>query len=790
MAKKSGLFDSLFKKIGLKPYDFDILEECIRALGDKDPETRIKALEAIAQKSDLQDISPVIRVIREDVNFRVQEAAMNAIGDLNRCEGANALVEMLGAQDQWLKVKAAMILGQMGVTDALDNIREASTSVRGEYQSAIERVIAKMEAQLEVEKAQKVVPLQSTSPPIAPRTKPDTPLSKLQAAAASLEPSPEMSSYAGSGPDISMPTARMHPPEKASAYHPPEKASVYHPPERASIYNPPERASIYQSSLKDSPQYETKWLESRKQEIRAAPDERTPQVAPPPLMREERETSPERIAVGDDKLEENLRFQLARASSAAADDRIVHYYYRALTKGENDAEMALCSYLKGETETYRLQALQALTGLERKPHIIDALVECLGNCSPKMCWRLIVALCSVEDVRIARKLLTFLNDSDEKIRKHSHNYFLVHNTPDMVEMLMKDYHSCNEQARVERASLIARMDIDEIRPAVSTILQDPQEYEKVVLSILDKLPPRQESVIYASLPVLIRRKEEAVMEIIPRFLRDTRNLLLIEYLRQNLFSAIEIIRGRSAILLGHIQDKATIHSIAKLLHDPSEYVRLQAGRALLALNAREHHKMLYALVKKDPSLKNRLEFIKIIDQLYQEQALVPFLDLLGDQLTEVKCLVLDNLAKRTWSEEDRQRIVTTAHPLLEDEDSRVVFYALVLMVKMGAKSYISDRKKLLTLLWTVIKEERNPSKIRREALYAMLTISRNDTREVLKSIVKNDSDGEMRMQSAYYLSTYDGKDVEDALMAASRSTNRNVANAARESMRKVQMRNK
>jgi HEAT repeat protein len=767
MARKSGLFDSLFKKIGLKPYDYENLDECLRALEDKDPETRIKALEAMAQKSDLQDVSPIVRVMTEDVNFRVQEAAMNAIGDLNRREGINPLIEMLGAQDQWLKVKAAMILGQMGVTDALESIKEASAAVRGEYQSAIERVITKMEAQRELEKAQQVVPLQaapqSPQPPPARQPQPETPLSRLKAAAASLDsPTAKLASQSR-GQDLDMQTAKLQ------------------PQERPSIYPPP---------VREGPAYETKWLEGRKQEMRAAPDERTPQVAPPPVHREERETSPERIAVGDDKLEENLRFQLARASSAAADDRIVHYYYRALTKGEHEAEMALCSYLKGETETYRLQALQALTGLERKPHIIDALLESLGTCSPKMCWRLIVALCSVEDVRIAAKLLAMLNDTDVKIRKHSHNYFLVHNTPEMVDALMKDYSSCDEAARIERASLIARMDIDEVRPALSTILQNPQEYEKVVLSILDKLPPRQESVISASLPVLLRRKEETVMEIIPRFLRDSRNLLLIEYLRQNLFSATEIIKGRSAALLGHMQDRATVHSIARLLQDQSEYVRLQAGRAILALNAREHHKMLYAIVKKDPSLKNRLEFIKIIDQLYQDQALVPFLDLLTEPVTEIKCLVLDNLAKRAWPDEEKARIIGAAHPLLEDEDSRVVFYALVLLVKMGAKSCISDRKKLLTLLWTVIKEERNPSKIRREALYSMLTISRNDTREVLKSIVKNDSDEEMRMQSAYYLSSYDGKDVEDALMAASRSTNRNIAGAARESLKKLQKRAK
>ncbi|GEM_PF-2402185 len=772
MAKKTGLFDSLFKKIGLKPYDYDVIEECIRALGDSDPETRIKALEALSLKSELQDVSPIIRLMREDVNFRVQEAAMNAIGDLNCREGVNPLIEMLGAQDQWLKVKAAMILGQMGVVDALDSIRNASTSVRGEYQSAIERVISKMEAQCELEKAQKAVQLQPPPQPVTPQAPPETPLSKLRAAAAAFDPPAAAFGPAESIPDISIPTAKLPPPEIASIYQPPGRASIYQPPAR------------------DTSKYETKWLESRKQDIRSAPDERTPQVTPPPLRREERETSPERLAVGDDKLEENLRFQLARASSAAADDRIVHYFYRALTKGEHDAEMALCSYLKGETETYRLQALQALTGLERKSHITDALLESLGNCSPKMCWRLIVALCSEEDERIAQKLLTFLNDPDEKIRKHSHNYFLVHNTPEMVNVLMRNYISCDERTRIERASLIARMDIDEIRPAVSMILQDPLEYEKVVLSILDKLPPRQESVISSSLPVLLRRKEETVIEVVPRFLRDTRNLLLVEYLRQNLFSAIEIIRGRSAMLLGHLQDRATVHSIAKLLHDQSEYVRFQAGRALLALNAREHHKTMYALVKKDPSLKNRLEFIKIIDQLYQDQALVPFLDLLTDQVMEVKCLVLDCLAKRTWSEEDRQRIITAAHPLLEDEDSRVVFYALVLLVKLGGKSYIVDKKRLLTLLWTVIKEERNPSKLRREALYSMLTISRNDTREVLKSLVKNDSDQEMRMQSAYYLSTYDGKDVEDALMAACRSANRNVANAAKESIRKMQMRAK
>jgi len=69
----------------------------------------------------------------------------------------------------------------------------------------------------------------------------------------------------------------------------------------------------------------------------------------------------------------------------------------------------------------------------------------------------------------------------------------------------------------------------------------------------------------------------------------------------------------------------------------------------------------------------------------------------------------------------------------------------------------------------------------------MLYFSKEDTKEVLKSLVKGDSDEEVVVQAAYYLGSFTGKDVEDALITACRSLNKNLVRAAKESLRKVQI---
>jgi HEAT repeat protein len=733
MAKKAGLFDSLFKKIGLKVYNFDDHEECLRGLRDKEPEYRIKALEAIGTKRKLDDISPVIRVMKDDENFQVQETAMNVLGELMNQDAVGPLLEMLKAPDHWLRVKASMILGQLGDLSTLHAIKEAHASVKGEYQATIERVIQKMEAMKEASE-------------------------EIEAASEKMKKEP------GKAPEIKLP--EIHAPMvKAPEVRPPERAPWPLSPLQPDRYK--ENELIYELSKADV----------------------LPAQAPRPEPEPSRAPKPDKVKKRpeDDKLIENLRFQLSRASASQADDRLVEVYHQALIRGEFEAEKELCASLKAPAESTRLQALQALIGLERKPYIVASLLGVLDDCSREMCWRIIVALCGVEDMNIARRLIPFLDYGDDKIRKHAHNYFLLYRNGEMIDLLLGDFSSLEERTKVVRASLIARMDSDDIKPALSRLLQDPKQPEKVVLSILDKLPPRQEDVIIWSLPVLMRRKEESIMDAVPRFIKDTNNLLVKEYLRQNLFNNGELMRGRSALLLGHLKNLFSAPSISKLLNDPSAYVRLKAGRSILALNVKEYNKILYTIVKKDPSLRNRLEFIQIIDQLYQEETLDVFLSLLEDNQSEIRCLVLDLLSRRTWNENDRERIIERVQPLLEDADLRIVFYVIVLLVKIGSRTFSIDKKRLLSVLWTIIKEERNPAKIRKDALFSMLYLSKEDTREVLKNMVKNDTDEEMRIQAAFYMGNFEGKDVEDALIQACRSQNKNLARVARDSLRKVQL---
>jgi HEAT repeat protein len=754
MAKKAGLFDSLFKKIGLKVYNFDDLEDCLRGLVDKEPEYRIKALEAIGTRRKLEDITPIIRVMREDENFQVQEAAMNVLGELMNHDAVDPLLEMLKAPDHWLRVKASMILGQLGDLTTLQAIKEAHGSVKGEYQATIERVIQKMETRKEV--SEEIGAAEEKSP-IEPQKPPE-----LKA------------------PEFKIPE-----------FKGPDKAPLPFAPIRPDQYK--ENALLRELGRRDEtpvpmPQPEPEPPQPVRPEkvppMKPAPPVKTASpVRPAPPMKPDKA----QMRAEEDKLLENLRFQLSRASASQADDQMVELYHRALTRADFEAEKALCASLKAPAESTKLQALQALIGLDRKPYIVASLLGVLDECSREMCWRIIVALCGVEDLNIAKRLSPFIDYQDEKIRKHAHNYFLIYRNRDMVDLLLEDFASLDERTKVVRASLIARMDADDITPSLAKLLQDPKQPEKVVLSILDKLPPRQEDVVIWSLPVLIRRKEESIIDAVQRFMKDSNNLLVTEYLRQNLFNNGELMRGRSALLLGQLKDLFSTPAIAKLLNDPSAYVRLKAGRSILTLGVKDYHKIFFTIVRKDPNLRNRLEFIQMIDQLYQEEALDVFLHMLEDSQSEIRCLVLDLLSRRTWSEKDREKIIDRAQPHLEDPDLRIVFYVIVLLVKLSSRTFSIEKKRLLSVLWTIIKEERNPAKIRKEALFSMLYLSKEDTREVLKNMVRNDNDEEMRVQAAVYMGGYEGKDVEDALIHACRSPNKNLAKAARESLRNVQI---
>ncbi|MDQ7823088.1 MAG: HEAT repeat domain-containing protein [Candidatus Eremiobacteraeota bacterium] len=724
MAKKIGLFDSLFKKIGMKIYDFDAPEECMRALDDKEPEMRIKALETIGTRHSeaITDISKIVRIMKTDENFQVQETAMTTLGDLKRQEAVGPIIDMLQSQDQWMRVKAAMILGQIGDTSALEAIKKAYQSVKGEYQATIMRVITKLEAKQQEEKGGGAPPKPEPVPvPEAPPFK-QAPLQAETALLRKAEP----------------------------------KAA-------------PEPQAPFEAILQE------------RQAVRSLGQEQRTSYATAPL---EKESYREKRSK-DDKLLENLRFQLTRASGSQADEQVVDYYYKALSKGDMESEQSLCALLWAPTENMRLQALQALTGIERRPHIVRALLEALDECSLQMCWRLIVALCSVEDVKIGERLVEFLMDSDEKIRRYAQNYFLLYGSADMIEVLMKEFDKCDERVKIERASLIARMDIDDIKPALHYILQDKSQPERVVLSLLDKLPPRHEDVIAYSLPELLARKEESIIDALQRKIRTKSNLLLLEYLRQNLASPSEVMRGRAATLLGYLDDASSAPVIAKLLQDKADFVRVRAARALLSLKALDYHKVLFMLARKDPNLRNRLEFVQIIDQMYQEKALPVFLELISDESIEMRCLVLECLGKKEWGASEKERLIEIAQPLLLEGDLRVVFYGIALLARLGSRKFAVDKQRILTVLWTIVKEPRNPPKIRKEALFALFYVSKEDTKEVLKSIVKKDPDDDLRIQAVNYLGSYTGKDVEDALSQACRAQNRSLAKAAGESLEKI-----
>lgn len=721
------MFDSFLKKLGMESFDFESLGECMNALSHQESSVRIAALESISRKhfKYISDISPIISVMHGDENLQAQEIAITILGDIGSEACMEALMEMLSFRDQWLRVRAALALSQFSNPRAYKAIVDSLGGIKSEYHSTISRAIAKQEAMFGS--------LRNRSGSLfLPESRSETEARPLQAPTF-----PQSVEYHTSTEDAGSYTDDGREGGEEQVYELDFSDPLLN--NRSSASPPPSHqfvntgASLYESAM---------CLTHKKNE---------------------------KILFSSSAFHEFLAFQLSKASNEAdADAGILALYHKAFTENDASSVKSLISLVWSEKEALRFQAIQALSGLPVEGAVADLFMELLSDPSPDICFRAIAALSCHSEKAVAEKMLSFVASPHEQLKKMAQQYFLIHGSLEMADLIVANF-SGRPGERPVLASLIARMDLDEVKTPLKRLLQDFSTEESVVTSILEKLPPRHRDVVIASLPVLLQRREESVFMLLVRFLSDPDDLIVREYLRSNMGSASEIFRGRCAYLLGLLKDEGASGAVAALLADEKEYVRLQAAKALRLLNASRYAHQLQQSLMGDPSTANRLEYVRIIDDLFGNKALTCFVNAMKSSPMEVRCLILELCSRRVWQPNESAVLEKIAQSFLGEKDMRLVFYSLVLLVKLGVRRFSADTAMLTGLLEHLLRDSRNPEKIRREALFCFHALSPSGALKLIKSIVKSDPDRAVRMQCLELMAGYPPAEVGDLLVVLSRT---------------------
>jgi HEAT repeat protein len=134
------------EKTGLKIYNFESLDDSLRALDDDEPETRIKAIESLARFFDFFDFSLIANLARKESDFSVRKAAIKALGASGKKEAFEPLLETLLENVSELQEPAVMALYQLSDPRALYFFKKIQQETESrELKETLAGILRKME---------------------------------------------------------------------------------------------------------------------------------------------------------------------------------------------------------------------------------------------------------------------------------------------------------------------------------------------------------------------------------------------------------------------------------------------------------------------------------------------------------------------------------------------------------------------------------------------------------------------------------------------------------------------
>lgn len=723
MAAK-GFFASMFKK----SYDYAVFQDCVDAMHDaNDAMARVTALESLARLHLehmvlVQDTSKLEELMRNDDNLQVQEAAITLLGAMGTAHCIDALLDMLAFPDQWLRVKAAIVLSEIKEQRVLEALRDAYDGIKPEYQQSVKKAISKLEEALNA------LPEQS-------------PLnSKPQAIFIGEEPEQKKFS---SNSSISFDAT-------ASGASNKSKTSV-----SISYETNKEEPLFFGDGFIDSPSAQ-KQEPPKPQKAQSDPYVRS--------YRDKKTSHAQKYNDSEEVMREMLEHHLHVASGSPADPSISGALYKAYAEKREEAEHFITTFLHKPQMHLRLQALQSLITLNKPDKYLNNFKQLLRDSSPEICFMAIVAVSSIEEEDIAKDILPHITSSSEKLQRFAQNYFVIHSNVQIAEILINSLvKSQSEDYQIMAISLLIRMENEQIRGNLKKILQNNSLSDKIITVLLEKLPVKYNDVVIASLPSLILREDERIFSLFLRFLGDPEDLIISDAIAFYLKNENPLVRGRAIALMGELNIKEHTKEIFEMFTDSDDFIRLSAAKTLGKLQAKEYSNIIFKAIVSDKANANKFEYIKVLFELQGAKAAMPLLSLLHSATDEFKYSIMELISKHDLTALNVTEVAKQILPFLNTTDVRVFFYTVLILVKIGMKDFPYDKQKLLQTVWNLAKDPRNPANIRRDAVFCIYSIAGESGRQSLKAILTNEKDESVIAVVLTYLSQLGGHDSLEIL---------------------------
>jgi HEAT repeat protein len=149
MTQKDNQNIEVREKTGLKIYNFESLDDSLRALKDSEPGTRILAIDSLTRFFDFFDLAIIADLAKKENDINVRKAAIKALGISASKEALDPLLEILIENVPELQETAVMALYQLSDPRAIYFIKKMSGEVESkELKETIAGISRKMEENL------------------------------------------------------------------------------------------------------------------------------------------------------------------------------------------------------------------------------------------------------------------------------------------------------------------------------------------------------------------------------------------------------------------------------------------------------------------------------------------------------------------------------------------------------------------------------------------------------------------------------------------------------------------
>ena len=788
-------FFGLFSKKNTNT-EISSFNDCLEAIRDRDnAEKRIEALENVLHNhiSKITDIEPFAEIMRNDDNMQAQKVAMSILGEINNEETIKAIAYMITSPDQFIRNNAINILSNLRNVRAYYALKEIYKTVRPELQQFLKRALEKMEKDLDISTGSRdlddtpktgdigIVSGMLDFPENTGERGPDTQsklsyeivddddepetAKKTKSVIKALQEKERASSLLKKGLDNeSSPSSTLNAKDiknfetqisESPTSSKPTKQEEKDPYERV-IYESPTRKS---SKINKEEEINLDSISYKFNEDDFVSSSHNTKTSPTKEAEENKQSEEERQKMLSEMMEQQLR----TASGTDVDQDILKAYISAYTNKDQDSINYLCNGSQSDKNAIRLQALQALISLNTPEKFIPIFISEMKEKAPNMAIRGLIPVMGLHNVKVAEAVFYLTDNHDERLRNMAINYFMNNTTNEIFEFIYKAITDGSDREKVIGAALLARLNINETRPYLKKLLQNIETPDQVILSIFDRLSPKYSDVVIASLPSLMQRDDDKIFSGTARFLSNTDDLITEEFLLQNLQNKDVRMRGKSILLLAKIKSVRGEVYLHSMIADIADYTRLQTAKAICEYEKPEYYELIVLAMQAEKHLGNKIEFVKMATRIYGKQITPTLISMLSTvQEPEMIFIIIESLGKIN-QEEYTNQVVQILRQYQQHRDMRIVYYALIAQIRLGNFDFGNQRGNLLGMLWNLINDKRNPTKIRKESIECLYAAAKEESFGIILDIVKTDNDESLVITAMNLLSEYNNEKAVKAI---------------------------